>query len=173
MLKACSNRSDHSVCEIVLLETPKISVFQIKAKKEVSLRKRLFHVQMLHPCMNLSEVNLTVKCYHLLNKACNNNKSFFYVADNTSKLPVASGVLDDVASVKWMKSEILKAQGGLWATRLEHLYKEKFKKVLPASLMQDLKFKPDIATVDEPIRGRYVLYAPQKQQVLYSDINEV
>jgi hypothetical protein len=53
----------------------------------------------------------------------------------------------------------------LWATRLEHLYKEKFKKVLPASFMQELKFRPDITRVEEPISGRYLLYAPRKQQV--------
>ncbi|CAB4024623.1 RING finger 151-like, partial [Paramuricea clavata] len=78
--------------------------------------------------------------------------------------PAASGVLNDVASVKWIKSEIFKAQSGLWATRLEHLYKEKFKKVLPVSFIQELKFRPDIATVEEPISGRYLLYAPRKQQ---------
>jgi hypothetical protein len=79
--------------------------------------------------------------------------------------PAASDVLDDVASVKWIKSEIFKAQSGVWATRLEHLYKEKFKKVLPVSFIQELKFRPDIATVEEPISGRYLLYAPPNQQV--------
>ncbi len=87
------------------------------------------------------------------------------VAVTSPDRPVASGVLDDVASVKWIKSEILKVPSGLWATRLEHLYKEKFKKVLPASLMEELKFRPDITKVDEPIPGRYLLYAPPKQQV--------
>ncbi|CAB4006904.1 Hypothetical predicted protein, partial [Paramuricea clavata] len=78
--------------------------------------------------------------------------------------PAASGVLEDVASVKWIKAEILKSKSGLWAIRLEHLYKKKFKKVLPTSFMQELKFRPDIATVDEPIAGRYLLFAPRKQQ---------
>jgi hypothetical protein len=53
------------------------------------------------------------------------------------------------------------------AKRLEHLYKEKFKKVLPESFMQELKFRPDITRVDEPISGRFLLYAPKKQQVLF------
>ena len=79
--------------------------------------------------------------------------------------PTALNVLDDAVSVKWMKSEILKIKCGLWATRLEVSYKEKFKKVLPASFMEDLKFRPDIAKVDEPIPGKYLLYAPQQQQV--------
>ena len=80
--------------------------------------------------------------------------------------PAASDVLDDVASVEWIKSELIsKDQSGMWATGLEHLYKEKFKKVLPVSFIQELKFRPDIATVAEPISGRYLLYAPPNQQV--------
>ena len=64
-----------------------------------------------------------------------------------------------------MKSEIRKAQSGLWATRLEVLYKEKFKEVLPATIMEELKFRPDIVKIEEPIAGKYLLYAPKQQQV--------
>ncbi|CAB4010147.1 Hypothetical predicted protein [Paramuricea clavata] len=92
----------------------------------------------------------------------NTSKERSVTAVTSPERPAASGVLEDVASVKWMKAEILKAQSGLWATRLEHLYKEKFKKVLPTSFIQELKFRPDIATVEEPIAGRYLLYAPRK-----------
>ena len=74
-------------------------------------------------------------------------------------------MLDNAASVKWMKSEIRKAQLGLWASRLEVLYKEKFKEVLPATFMEELKFRPDIVKIEEPIPGRYLLYAPKQQQV--------
>ena len=85
----------------------------------------------------------------------------------TPKQPMASGILDDPASVEFIKSEILKVQSGLWGSRLEHLYREKFKKVLPSTFMQELKFRPDITRVDEIMQGRFLLYAPKKQQVPY------
>lgn len=79
--------------------------------------------------------------------------------------PTVLNALDDSAFVKWLKSEIRKAQSGLWSTRLEDLYKKKFKKVLPQTFIERLKFRPDIALIDEPLPGRYLLYAPQQQQV--------
>ena len=68
-----------------------------------------------------------------------------------------------------MKAEIGKAQSGLWSTRLEVLYKKRFKKVLPATVMEDLKFRPDIVRIDEPIAGRYLLYAAKQQEVCIRD----
>lgn len=79
--------------------------------------------------------------------------------------PPASEFLEDPASITWIKSEILKVPCGLWATRLEHLYKEKFKQSLPSNFIEELKFRPDITVVDEPISGKYLLYSPKKQQV--------
>lgn len=79
--------------------------------------------------------------------------------------PPASEFLEDSASITWIKSELLKVSSGLWATRLEHLYKEKFKKSLPSNFIEELRFRPDVTIVDEPIPGRYLLYSPKKQQV--------
>ena len=77
----------------------------------------------------------------------------------------SSGILDDMKSVKWMRLEISKVQNGLWSTRLEHLYKEKFKKTLPPGIMEELKFRPDIAVVEEPIVGRFLLYPSRQKEV--------
>ncbi|XP_028405181.1 tudor domain-containing protein 7-like [Dendronephthya gigantea] len=97
-------------------------------------------------------------------KVSNNERSVTTVASHDQEQPVASGILENAASVKWIKAEIEKANSGLWATRLEHLFKEKFKRACPKQLMQELKFRPDITRVEEPIAGRFLLYAPRQQQ---------
>ena len=124
----------------------------------------------------LKSINLLLETQKLSVSISNASKERKVTASVTSptsvtspERPTAVNVLDDAASVKWMKAVIRKAQSGLWSTRLQVLYKEKFKKVLPATVMEDLKFRPDIARIDEPIAGKYLLYAAKQQEVCIRD----
>ena len=131
--------------ETLLLETQKLSVGISKASKEGKVTAARAFVtspaSITSPAFIASPASIT-----------------------SPDRPTVLNALDDSAFVKWIKSEILKARNGLWSTRLQVLYKEKFKKVLPARIIEELKFRPDIAKIEEPIPGRYLLYAPQLQQ---------
>lgn len=71
-----------------------------------------------------------------------------------------STILQDPSVLDWIKAEISNTPNGLWATRLSVLFKEKFKRELTDSAIIELKSRPDIVRMDEPIEGTFLLYAP-------------
>ena len=83
------------------------------------------------------------------------------VSNHSNSIPI----LQDANVVKWIENAISKAPNGLWETRLSVLFKEKFNNLSPDELIEELKFRPDIARIEEPVPGRRLLYPSLKKNV--------